>query len=113
VPDGTLIRAKVKGKYDTRSVKVGDPIILAVAQEVKDANGKILIPLNAKLVGHIVVAQPYEANRSEAQLSWVVDYAEVHRNRVSLHAGPYLLEMLAWYYATGPVQPTARPLMPG
>jgi len=113
LPDGTLIRAKVKGKCSTRSARVGDEITLTVIQDVLGADGKAVIPKKSKLIGQVAEVQKYEKNKASSHLFLLVQYAMVGNKRVNLHAHLDSLELLRTTTYSRGHEELPRPVMPG
>jgi hypothetical protein len=94
VPDGTLIRAKVKNRCSTKSVKAGDQIVLNVVDDVRALSGQTIIPNKTRLIGHVRVAQAFKKDQAESRLFFVVEYAELKGARLNLNARVDSLELL-------------------
>lgn len=71
---GTTICAALTKPIDSRKAKPGDPIAARVTLPVL-ARGKVLIPNDAKIIGHVTLAQPHSRDNAESQLAIVFDHA--------------------------------------
>lgn len=85
VPDGTRISVELKNTLNAKRVKVGDPVRLEVAADVRGVDDKVLIPAGAKLFGRVSVAVPYSKQSGESQLSIVVERAEWKKGTADLN----------------------------
>ncbi|HET7440715.1 MAG TPA: hypothetical protein VFJ47_05380 [Terriglobales bacterium] len=86
IPDRTVIPAVLRTSIDARDVKVGKELELAVAEDVRDSTGKLLIPKQAKLTGRVTEAVQWAKDKPESRLSIVVEKAEWKKHSVNLRA---------------------------
>jgi hypothetical protein len=94
VPDGTLIRAKVKNRCSTKSVKAGDEIVLNVIDDIRAPSGQTIIPKKTRLIGHVRAVQAFKKDQADSRLFFVVEYAELKGARLNLNARVDSLELL-------------------
>jgi hypothetical protein len=73
---GSLIYAELSKSIDTKKAKVGDPVVAKVTQAVL-SHGKIVIPKNTKIVGHLTAAKARSKDQPQAQLGIAFDRAEL------------------------------------
>lgn len=73
---GSLIYAELSKSIDSKKAKVGDPVTAKVTQAVL-SHGKIAIPRNTKIIGHLTAAQARTKDQKQAQLGIVFDRAEL------------------------------------
>lgn len=86
LPDRTVIPVVLRTSIDAKDVKVGKEIELAASDDVRDANGKILIPKQAKLLGRVTESVPWAKDHKESRISIVVERAEWKNGVLALHA---------------------------
>lgn len=86
VPDRTVIPAVLRTSIDAKDGKVGKEIELSVSDDVRDETGKILIPKQAKLTGHVTEAVPWTKTSPESKISIVVERAEWKGHSVALRS---------------------------
>lgn len=85
VSDGTRISVELKTTINAKKAKAGDPVKLEVTQDVRGADGQILIPSGAKLFGKVSVAVAITKQQPESQLSIVVERAEWKKGSADLN----------------------------
>lgn len=73
---GSLIYAELNKSIDSKKAKVGDPVVAKVTQAVL-SHGKIVIPKNTKIIGHLTAAKARSKDQPQAQLGIVFDRAEL------------------------------------
>jgi len=73
---GSLIYAELSKSIDSKKAKVGDPVVAKVTQAVL-SHGKIVIPKNSKIIGHLAAAKARSKDQPQAQLGIVFDRAEL------------------------------------
>lgn len=73
---GSLIYAELNKSIDSKKAKVGDPVVAKVTQAVL-SHGKIAIPKNTKIIGHLTAAKARSKDQPQAQLGIVFDRAEL------------------------------------
>lgn len=74
--NGTTMNAVLTKSVDARHAKAGDEVAAKVTQDVK-SDGKVVVPKNSKLVGHVTEAKAKEKGAADAQssLGMVFDHA--------------------------------------
>jgi len=73
---GTLIYAELSKSIDTKKAKVGDPVVAKVIQAVL-SQGKLAIPKNSKIVGHLASAKAHTKDQPNSELGIAFDRAEL------------------------------------
>lgn len=73
---GTVIYAELSKPIDTKRAKVGDPIVAKVTQPVL-SSGKLVIPKNSKITGHITSAKAHTKDQPISELGIALDRAEL------------------------------------
>jgi hypothetical protein len=73
---GSLIYAELSKSIDSKKAKVGDPVVAKVTQAVL-SHGKIVIPKNTKIIGHLTAAKARAKDQPQAQLGIAFDRAEL------------------------------------
>ncbi len=71
---GTTIEAVLSSSLDTRKNKEGDQVVAKTTKAVK-SDGKVVIPKNSKLIGHVTEAKARAKGESESTLSVAFDRA--------------------------------------
>lgn len=62
IPAGIVIPAELRKSLDAKKVKAGDEVVGRTVQDLL-SNGKIVIPRDSKLVGHVTEAQTHSKNQ--------------------------------------------------
>jgi hypothetical protein len=73
---GSLIYAELSKSIDSKKAKVGDPVVAKVTQAVL-SHGKIAIPRNTRIIGHLTAAKARTKDQPQAQLGIAFDRAEL------------------------------------
>ncbi|MGH9566918.1 MAG: hypothetical protein ACRD4I_13095 [Candidatus Angelobacter sp.] len=73
---GTILPAKLDKSLDAKKAKPGDPVVAKIDQDLL-SNGKIVIPRNSKILGHVVEAKPSSHDDKSSKLGIVFDKIEV------------------------------------
>ncbi len=73
---GSLIYAELSKSIDSKKAKAGDPVAAKVTQAVL-SHGKVAIPKNTKIIGHLTVAKARTKDEPQAQLGIAFDRAEL------------------------------------
>ncbi|MBV8477833.1 MAG: TrbI/VirB10 family protein [Acidobacteria bacterium] len=73
---GSLIYAELSKSLDSKKAKVGDPVLAKISEAVL-SHGKIAIPKNAKVIGHITAAKARTKDQPQAELGIALDRAEL------------------------------------
>jgi hypothetical protein len=70
------VTGDLDGKLDSKTAKVGDRVVLKIADKVQISDGTIF-PRGSRLVGHITQVQPHDNDRAIAQIAIAFDHAEL------------------------------------
>jgi hypothetical protein len=100
---GSLIYAELSKSIDSKKAKVGDPVVAKVTQAVL-SHGKIAIPKNAKIVGHLTAAKARTKDQPQAQLGIAFDRAEL-KDGSQIPLMSTTIQALASAYATDQTAP--------
>jgi hypothetical protein len=81
----SAVTGELQSKLDSKTAKVGDPVVLKTTAKVQTSDGTIL-PKGSRLVGHITEAQAHNSDRAVAQIGIVFDHAELKNGQsIALH----------------------------
>ena len=90
---GTVLGAELSKGIDAKKAKVGQEVVAKAVADLRDNNGKLVIPRGAKLVGHITQAQAASKEQPQSSLGIIFDKMEAkHGEEIGLHAGIQALE---------------------
>jgi hypothetical protein len=70
------VTGELDGKLDSKTAKVGDPVVLKTLDKVQTSDGTV-IPRGSRVVGHVTEVQPYDPVRGPAQIAIAFDHAEL------------------------------------
>jgi hypothetical protein len=73
---GSLIYAELSKSIDSKKAKEGDPVVAKVTQAVL-SRGKIAIPKNSRILGHLTSAKAYAKDQAQSELGIAFDRAEL------------------------------------
>jgi hypothetical protein len=74
IPSGTKVPAVLDKSVDSRKCKQGDEVVAKTTSDVV-SNGKVIIPKNSKLIGHVTEASATANGQSDSKLGIVFDKA--------------------------------------
>jgi hypothetical protein len=74
IPSGTKVPAVLDKSIDSRKCKQGDQVVAKTTSDVM-SNGKVIIPRNSKLIGHVTEASATANGQSDSKLGIVFDKA--------------------------------------
>jgi hypothetical protein len=72
----TPVSGELAGKLDSKSAKVGDPVVLKTTQTARTADG-VIIPKGSRLLGHVTAVQAHGRDSQNSKLSMQFDRAEL------------------------------------
>jgi hypothetical protein len=72
---GSVIPVQLTKSVDAKKVKTGDEVEAKVTQDLKAANGAVVVPKDTKVVGHVTEAQPRNKGQKESQIGLAFDHA--------------------------------------
>jgi hypothetical protein len=70
------VTGELQGKLDSKTAKVGDPVVLRTTEKVQTADGTV-IPRGTRLVGHITELQTRDSAHAISQMGIAFDRAEL------------------------------------
>ena len=70
---GSSFEAEVNKTVSAGDAKAGDPVTARIVQAIKDAKGRIIVPRNATVVGHVVEASARAHGDKETLLGVALD----------------------------------------
>ncbi len=73
---GTILPVELDKSVDAKKAKPGDPLVAKIDQDLL-SNGKIVIPRNSKIMGHVVEAKASSHDDKSSKLGIVFDKIEV------------------------------------
>lgn len=76
VADMRTVSGQLESKLDSKSARVGDPVVLKTRQKMKTADGTV-IPKGTRLMGHVTSVQAHDAAHAQSELGLVFDRAEL------------------------------------
>jgi len=94
-PGDIRIPAILKVTLSSKKSKVGDPVKLQAAIDVRDDKGALILPRHTKLYGRVTQVVRYEKKKQAAILSFVVERAEWKDHSILLDAPVYGADVLA------------------
>jgi len=74
IPSGTKVPAVLDKPVDSRKCKQGDEVVAKTTQDVV-SDGKVIIPKNSRLIGHVTQASAKANGESDSSLGIVFDKA--------------------------------------
>jgi hypothetical protein len=75
IAPGSVIPVQLTKSIDAKKVKNGDEVEARVTQDLKTANGDLLVPKDTKVVGHVTETQVRNKEQKESQLGITFDHA--------------------------------------
>jgi len=72
----TPVSGELAGKLDSKSAKVGDPVVLKTTQAARTADG-VIIPKGSRLLGHVAAVQAHGRDSQNSELAMQFDRAEL------------------------------------
>jgi hypothetical protein len=69
---GTIIAAELSKSVDAKKLKSGDPIEARTTVDML-SNGKIILPRNTRVVGHVTAAKPHSKDSPDSMISIAFD----------------------------------------
>src|SRR6185437_1106641 len=86
IPSGTKVPAVLDKSIDSRKCKEGDEVVAKTTSDVV-SNGKVIIPKNSKLIGHVTQASATANGGADSTLGIVFDKAMLRNgNTVPMQA---------------------------
>jgi hypothetical protein len=72
---GSVIPVQLVKTIDAKKAKTGDEVEAKVTQDMKTANGEIIVPKDTMVTGHITEAQPRNKEQKESEVGIAFDHA--------------------------------------
>jgi len=79
IAPGSVIPVRLTKAVDARKLKTGEPIEAEVTQDLRAANGELIVPKDTKVVGHITETQARNKEQKESRVGIAFDH-EVTNN---------------------------------
>jgi hypothetical protein len=76
----SAVTCELDGKLDSKSARVGDPVVLKTMDKVVTSDGTV-IPRGSRLVGHVTEVQAYDPVHGPARIAIAFDHAELKNGR--------------------------------
>ena len=76
----TSVNGQLEGKLDSKSARVGDPVIVKTTEKTRTAEGAV-IPKGSRLIGHVTSVQPHGSGNEDSSMSIAFDRAEMHNGQ--------------------------------
>ena len=84
IAPGSVIPVQLTKTVDAKKVKTGDEVIAKVTQDMKTTSGEILVPKDAKVVGHVTQAQARNKDQRESQVGIEFDRTETKAGEMQM-----------------------------
>ena len=84
IAPGSVIPVQLTKTVDAKKVKTGDEVIAKVTQDMKTTTGEILVPKDAKVVGHVTEAQARNKEQKESQVGIEFDRTETKSGEMQM-----------------------------
>lgn len=84
IAPGSVIPVQLTRTIDAKKVKPGDEVEAKVTQDLKTSTGKVVMPKDTKVIGHVTEAQARSKEQKESQLGIAFDHAVMNGNTASL-----------------------------
>src|SRR5215472_1846368 len=75
ITPGTLAQVEVSGDIDVKKAHAGDVFRTRLWDDVRGANGQVILPGKTVIVGHVVDCQPRTKDNPESKLTLAFDKA--------------------------------------
>lgn len=84
--DMRLVSGQLEGKLDSKTAKVGDPVIVKTTDKARTADGTV-IPKGSRLIGHVTQVQAHGKGNQDSQLGLAFDRAELKNGQsMAIHS---------------------------
>lgn len=70
------VTGELQGKLDSKSARVGEPVVLRTTEKMKTADGFVL-PRGSRLIGHVTEVQAHSKGQEQSSLGIAFDRAEL------------------------------------
>lgn len=80
------VAGELEGKLDSKTAKVGEPVMLRTTQKMKTAAG-FIIPRGSRFIGHVTDVQAHERGHEQSTMGVVFDRAELKNGQnIAIHS---------------------------
>jgi hypothetical protein len=107
----TIVLAELTDELDAKKVKVGDLVKATVSQDLL-YKGKIIIPHNAKVLGHVIQVSRPDKDNPHASVSLVFEAIQLSGKKQLPFQNPAIVEAVAAPVRKTVVRTTDLPQMP-
>lgn len=107
----TIILAELTDELDAKKVKVGDLVKATVSQDLL-YKGKIIVPHNAKVLGHVIQVSRPDKDNPHASVSLVFEAIQLSSKKQLPFQNPAIVEAVAAPVRKTVVRTTDLPQMP-
>lgn len=70
------VTGELQGKLDSKTAKVGEPVVLKTTEKLKTADG-LVIPRGTRLIGHVTEVQAHAKGHEQSSMGIAFDRAEL------------------------------------
>jgi hypothetical protein len=84
IAPGSVIPVQLTRSIDAKKAKTGDEIDARVTQDMKTANGTVIVAKDTKVIGHVTESQPRSKDQKESQVGMAFDRAVMNGSDVAL-----------------------------
>jgi len=84
IAPGSVIPVRLTKTVDAKKVKAGDEVIAKVTQDMKTTAGELLVPKDAKVIGHVTEAQARNKEQKESQVGIEFDRTETKSGEMQM-----------------------------
>lgn len=74
------VTGELMGKLDSKSARVGEPVILKTTEKMKTADG-FVIPRGSRLLGHVTEVQAHSRGHEQSSLGVAFDHVELRNGQ--------------------------------
>ncbi len=75
IAPGSVIPVELTKSIDAKKLKIGDEVEAKVTQDLKAANGEVIVPKNTKVIGRVTEAEARNKEQKESQVGIAFDHA--------------------------------------
>jgi len=81
IAPGSVIPVRLTKSIDAKKVKTGEEVEAKVTQDLRAANGELIVPKDTKVVGHITETQARNKEQKESQVGIAFDHEVVQNGK--------------------------------
>jgi hypothetical protein len=75
IAPGSVIPVELTKSIDAKKVKIGDEVEAKVTQDLKAANGEVIVPKDTKVIGRVTEVEARNKEQKESQVGIAFDHA--------------------------------------